>query len=431
MRTSAASGYVCPVDDAAESFIVGVVVAPDDVPADHAGLLPVTGVVGAVEREVAQRRELGLDAVQPGRIRRRIGNLDVVRLRPGSDPGVFGRGQVRAEVVADDRDTGAGRVQRAHVPAELQEPGPGLARLDVPVELVFVQVVGGEQVPDPGGAGVGRAQAGPRGASGFFALATDRGPVPARTGLKVQRPELIDTEHDLSVAGARGHLAVGDRVQALDPGLLRRVARVLGGLPGLYPLKRDALLAEQHPQALMADVIDHPLSHQELRQLRQAPGGKRQVVLGWLGLGDLLDLPPLAEGELRRAAALVLGVQGAEPIGVEVMDHIADPVLAGERHLRDPGHVHPLRRQQHHLRPPPGHHRPTAPAHDPHQPPALIIIDLTHPHTLGHRPSLGDRHGPGKRPPRARSTGCSGRHSMRVSQVSIAGPTRPEEAGER
>jgi hypothetical protein len=37
--TSAASGYVRPVDDAAESFVVGVVVALGDVPADHAGLL--------------------------------------------------------------------------------------------------------------------------------------------------------------------------------------------------------------------------------------------------------------------------------------------------------------------------------------------------------------------------------------------------------
>jgi hypothetical protein len=36
-----------------------VVVAPDDVPADHAGLFLVAGVVGAVEREVAQGRELG------------------------------------------------------------------------------------------------------------------------------------------------------------------------------------------------------------------------------------------------------------------------------------------------------------------------------------------------------------------------------------
>jgi hypothetical protein len=35
----------------------------------------------------------------------------------------------------------------------------------------------------------------------------------------------------------------------------------------------DALLVGQDPQALVADVVDHPLSHQELRQLRQAPGG--------------------------------------------------------------------------------------------------------------------------------------------------------------
>jgi hypothetical protein len=50
--SSAASSYVCPVDDAAEPFVVGVVVAPDDVAADHAGLLVVAGVAGAVEREV-------------------------------------------------------------------------------------------------------------------------------------------------------------------------------------------------------------------------------------------------------------------------------------------------------------------------------------------------------------------------------------------
>jgi hypothetical protein len=61
--TSAVSSYVCPVDDAAEPFVVGVVVPPDDVPADHAGLVFVGGMVGAVEREVAQCRELGFDAV--------------------------------------------------------------------------------------------------------------------------------------------------------------------------------------------------------------------------------------------------------------------------------------------------------------------------------------------------------------------------------
>jgi hypothetical protein len=45
------------------SFFVGVVVAPDDVPADHAGLLFLAGVVGTVEREIPQGRELRLDAV--------------------------------------------------------------------------------------------------------------------------------------------------------------------------------------------------------------------------------------------------------------------------------------------------------------------------------------------------------------------------------
>ena len=41
------------------------------------------------------------------------------------------------------------RVEGAQVAAEFQETGPGLTRLDVPEQLVFAQLVGGEQVPDP------------------------------------------------------------------------------------------------------------------------------------------------------------------------------------------------------------------------------------------------------------------------------------------
>ena len=63
LLSSAASSYVCPVDDAAEPFVIGVVIAPDDVPADHAGLFGVAGVVSAVQREVPQGRELGFYAV--------------------------------------------------------------------------------------------------------------------------------------------------------------------------------------------------------------------------------------------------------------------------------------------------------------------------------------------------------------------------------
>jgi hypothetical protein len=51
----------------------------------------------------------------------------------------------------------------------------------------------------------------------------------------------------------------------------------------------------------------------------------------------------------------------------------------------------PLRRQQHDLHTQPGHHRPAAPALNPHGPPAQIILDLTNPQSLGHRPSLGDQ----------------------------------------
>jgi hypothetical protein len=54
---------------------------------------------------------------------------------------------------------------------------------------------------------------------------------------------------------------------------------------------------------------------------------------------------------------------------------------------------------RYHLRPPPRHHRPAAPPHDPHQPTALIIINLTRPQAICHPASLGDHHQP-RQPPR-------------------------------
>src|SRR5215469_10993587 len=91
---SAVSGHVCPVDDAAEPLVVGVVVTPDDVAADHAGLFLVGGVVGAVEREVPQRGELCLDPVPPGRVRWRVGDLGVAGRRPLPDALVLAGRQV-------------------------------------------------------------------------------------------------------------------------------------------------------------------------------------------------------------------------------------------------------------------------------------------------------------------------------------------------
>jgi hypothetical protein len=67
-------------------------------------------------------------------------------------------------------------------------------------------------------------------------------------------------------------------------------------------------------------------------------------MLDWLGFGDLLDLPSLRQRERRRPAAPVLGIQRIEPVGIEVPDHIPDPVFAGEGDLGDPSYVHALSR---------------------------------------------------------------------------------------
>ncbi|MFC7592107.1 hypothetical protein ACFQYP_56575 [Nonomuraea antimicrobica] len=62
------------------------------------------GVVSAVEGELAQRGELCLDPVQVGGVGGRVGDPDVVRLRPLADSLVLLGGQVWAEVAADDGD---------------------------------------------------------------------------------------------------------------------------------------------------------------------------------------------------------------------------------------------------------------------------------------------------------------------------------------
>jgi hypothetical protein len=123
----------------------------------------------------------------------------------------------------------------------------------VAVQFVAAQVVGGEQVTDAVRAFVGR----PSPAAGRpSALAAAGGPLLAGVWLQVQRPELVDADHHRRVAIAGLSLAVGEVIQLQDAVLFGLEVRVVGLLPGLYRLKRHALLAEQNPQALMADVLD-------------------------------------------------------------------------------------------------------------------------------------------------------------------------------
>lgn len=145
---------------------------------------------------------------------------------------------------------------------------------------------------------------------------------------------------------------------------------------------------EQGPQALVADVVDHPLGEKEFGQFGQAPGRERLCVVGRRRDGDLLDLTALGQAEGLRPASRVPRVQAVESVLIEVVDHIPHPVRAGERYLGDLQHRHALRREQDHLRPPPGHHRTGSPADNPQQPPALAVIDLPDTHVLSHTTGL-------------------------------------------
>jgi hypothetical protein len=60
--------------------------------------------------------------------------------------------------------------------------------------------------------------------------------------------------------------------------------------------------------------------------------------------------------------------------------------------LGDLRHRHALGRQQHYLDPTPGHHGPGAAADDPHQPPTLIVIDLSDMHSFCHRTTMAFLH---------------------------------------
>lgn len=217
-------------------------------------------VIRAVEREVAQGRELGLDPVQPGGVRWGVGDFDIVRRRPGADPLTLLCGQVRGEIVTDDGDPHLRWVERAKAAAELEELSALLDRLCVAVELVLGQVQGGKQVPYSAVSVVGRPAPSAWVTVGVLVPAAAVGPLPPGVGDQVERPELVHAEDDFGLALLGYDLAVGDCVKVLDAGLLGRVVGVAGGFPGLQALKRDALLAEQDAQALVADVIDRPLA---------------------------------------------------------------------------------------------------------------------------------------------------------------------------
>jgi hypothetical protein len=142
----------------------------------------------------------------------------------------------------------------------------------------------------------------------------------------------------------------------------------------------------------MAYVLYHPLGDQELGELGQAPGGERQTVVHGTGQGNPFYLSSLPQGERGRAATRITRVQRFEAVVVEVIDDRPHPVRAGKGDLRDLAYVHALSRQQHHLRPPPGHHRPRGAAHDAQQPVAFFVRQLAYPQAFSHPTSWPRRY---------------------------------------
>jgi len=123
--------------------------------------------------------------------------------------------------------------------------------------------------------------------------------------------------------------------------------------------RNQILIARMNSQPFVADVLDNPLSDQEVRQLRQAPGRERQAMLSGLGLGDLLDLAALRQ---LNPSALKFRITSRprSSLANATFAIAARPFSALRAAPSAPT-----------ARSPSG-----SPAHDPHHPAALIIIDL-------------------------------------------------------
>ncbi len=191
-------------------------------------------------------------------------------------------------------------MEGSHVAQEGQEFGPSLLGLDVAVELVGGKVIGRKEVAHPVCADIGGPARPARGRARSTADVA-LGPMAPRMRLEVERPELVAADDDAGIARPCLDLSVGQVIELEDALLLQLEVGVAGFLPGLDGLK-DTPLTEKRPESLVADVLNHPLSHQVVGQLGERPGREGLAVIGRTAESDLLDLGPLGGAELGRPA---------------------------------------------------------------------------------------------------------------------------------
>jgi len=117
-----------------------VFVVPGEVGEDRGVLLGMGSIVGAVERERAERLEVALDEVEPARVGGREHELDAVLCRPRPELGLA----VRAPVVEGDDEVLA--EAGPDVLQQLLRLLPRLVVAEVADHRAVRRVVGGEQV---------------------------------------------------------------------------------------------------------------------------------------------------------------------------------------------------------------------------------------------------------------------------------------------
>ena len=242
--------------------MAGVGVAPAQVGLQPAGQRRMVGVVRGAHRERAQRPELGLDRVGPGRVGRGEAQLDLVARGPGPDGG----GLVRRQVVHDHVDRGAVRAGRTD---RLERRQGVIAALAAPVhapELVIAEAVAAVEVADAVRAVIGRRQ-------------------PHRLRLPVPRSSRDRAGSTAARTGRTRNTASGNGWSHTRSGracLLVRVARLL---PGPGALETDLVLAQDLAQPFAPDphppvVTMRPRWAASLRTL-QCVNGTPSGRVGW------------------------------------------------------------------------------------------------------------------------------------------------------
>ena len=145
------------------------------------------------------------------------------------------------------------------------------------------------------------------------------------------------------------------------------------------------------------------------------------------GLGDLLDLPPLAQGELRRRPPLYFGYRELNPSALKLritsrtrssLVNATFAIAAASMPWADSSTI--CARRQVTTDPLPRRTIRTQ---------ALVVIDLTHPHTFGHRPSLEDQHRKQKRRPGSGSGRGAGDSVADVTDAAAGASWRDMELG--